>query len=163
MERLTVIDINKEYLKFSAAHFTIFDATDRERLHGHNFLVCARACSPVGDNGLCFPYDLLKKKLKSLCDELDEYTLLPGESPHMTVQPEGDYYQALYNGEKLVFVKPDTIVLPVRNTTVEELSHYLLERILGDDSFVADHDIRALEVKVSSGPGQCGNAVWGSF
>jgi 6-pyruvoyltetrahydropterin/6-carboxytetrahydropterin synthase len=162
-ERLTVIEINKEYLKFSAAHFTIFNATERERLHGHNFLVCARASSPVGDNGLCFPYDRLKKKLRTLCDELDEYTLLPAQSPHMGVNKNGHYYIGEYNGEKLWFVAADTLLLPIRNSTVEELSYYLLQRLLEDDDFIQQHDIRAIEVKVSSGPGQCGNALWGQF
>ena len=34
MEELTTIEIDKENLKFSAAHFTIFSGTERERLHG---------------------------------------------------------------------------------------------------------------------------------
>ena len=32
IKRHTCIEISKEDLKFSAAHFTIFSATDRERL-----------------------------------------------------------------------------------------------------------------------------------
>ena len=43
---LTTINICKEALKFSGAHFTIFSATDRERLHGHNFRVRAEVTAP---------------------------------------------------------------------------------------------------------------------
>ncbi len=35
----TVIEITKEALHFAAAHFTLFSATERENLHGHNFYV----------------------------------------------------------------------------------------------------------------------------
>ena len=41
MTQLTTIELSKEYLKFSAGHFTVFSATERERLHGHNFSVSA--------------------------------------------------------------------------------------------------------------------------
>ncbi len=52
MEQLTTIEVSKEYLKFSAAHFTIFSATERERLNGHNFRVSAKITEPVGPNGM---------------------------------------------------------------------------------------------------------------
>ena len=51
MARLTTLYIDKEAHKFSAAHFTIFTATERERLHGHNYSVSARIVAPMGDNG----------------------------------------------------------------------------------------------------------------
>ena len=50
----TTIDILKEDIKFSAAHFTVFSATERERLHGHNFHVGLSVTAPVGSNGMCF-------------------------------------------------------------------------------------------------------------
>ena len=50
-----IVDVRKIYrpadLHFSAAHFTIFSATERERLHGHNYSVSARFVAPQGDNG----------------------------------------------------------------------------------------------------------------
>ena len=73
MERLTTIEIAKEYLHFSAAHFTIFSATNRERLHGHNFFVAANITAVVLDNGMCFNYCQLKDDLRELCSALDEY------------------------------------------------------------------------------------------
>ena len=42
MTRLTTLHITKEVHKFSAAHYTIFTATERERLHGHNYFVSVR-------------------------------------------------------------------------------------------------------------------------
>ena len=39
MNDTVTIRLAKENMKFSAAHFTIFSASERERLHGHNFRV----------------------------------------------------------------------------------------------------------------------------
>ena len=36
-KKLGRIEIAKQALNFSAAHFTIFSQTEREDLHGHNF------------------------------------------------------------------------------------------------------------------------------
>ena len=73
MERLTTIYIDKESHKFSAAHFTIFSASKRERLHGHNFSVAARLVAPVDNNGLTGDYAVYKAQLKKLCDRQAAY------------------------------------------------------------------------------------------
>ena len=156
----TCIEISKEDLKFSAAHFTIFSATERERLHGHNFKVSLLLTADVGDNGMCFSYVEIKKRLRKLCAGLDEYTLLPSESPYLRIAEEGDYYIAQFDGERLMFLKADTLLLPLRNTTVEEFARYLLQLLLGDAPFIETNDIRELTMKVSSGPGQWGSANW---
>jgi 6-pyruvoyltetrahydropterin/6-carboxytetrahydropterin synthase len=160
MERLTTIYIDKESHKFSAAHFTIFSASERERLHGHNFSVAARLVAPVDDNGLTGDYAVYKAQLKKLCDLLDEYTLIPANSPYLTVVEEGDYYRVRHDQDELLFLQSDTRVLPLRNTTVEDLSHYLLEMLVEDKPFLEAQDIREIEVLVSSGPGQTGSSYW---
>jgi 6-pyruvoyltetrahydropterin/6-carboxytetrahydropterin synthase len=160
LEALTTIELSKEYLKFSAAHFTIFSATERERLHGHNFRVAARLTAPVGDNGMCFSYRIFKDKLESLCSELDEFLLLSANSPHLAITEEGKFYRVEFNGEQMSFLKSDTRLLPVRNATVEEYSRYLLEQLLADREIIARHAVREVEIKVSSGPGQWGSCRW---
>lgn len=160
MTRLTEIEVSKEYLKFSAAHFTVFSATERERLHGHNYSVAATVTAPVDDNGLCFPYGELKKRMRDLCDAIDEYTLIPGHSPHLAVSEEGPYYRVQYNAETMLFLKSDTLVLPISNSTVEEFSHYLLQQLRSDQAFFEDNQCRRIALTVYSGPGQSATAVW---
>ena len=162
MERLTTIHIDKESHKFSAAHFTIFSATERERLHGHNFSVAARLVAPVDDNGLTGDYAVYKQQIKKLCDELDEYTLIPTQSLYLSIDEEGDYYRVRHHQDVLLLLKSDTLLLPLRNTTVEDLSHYLLEKLVEDEAFLEQQDIRNIEVMVSSGPGQTGCSHWPS-
>ena len=86
MESLTTLYIDKESHKFSAAHYTIFSATERERLHGHNYSVSARIVAPMGDNGFSADYNVYKNRLASLCDALDEYMLLADYRSYIEVQ-----------------------------------------------------------------------------
>jgi 6-pyruvoyltetrahydropterin/6-carboxytetrahydropterin synthase len=150
---LTTIEISKESLHFNAAHFTIFSATEREDLHGHTFYVRAFVESPVDGNGMAFDYNILKARLRTLCDHLDEKVLLPERSPHLTLGNENGYVVAHYGNEKLPFLPRDVRTLPVRNITVEELAPWFLEGIKADAA-VARQPIVSLEVQVSSGPGQ---------
>ena len=159
MERITTIEVAKEYLKFSAGHFTVFSATERERLHGHNFSVSAKIESPVNENGLCFDYGNLKNTLKGLCDSLDEYMLLPTLSPYLKIETTDTEHLVRFNNETMRFNKTDCLLLPLRNATVEEFAQLLLDRLL-EDPEIAGYDIRKIEMRVSSGAGQWGSCEW---
>ena len=161
MSRRTTIQIRHQYLKFSAAHFTIFSATDRERLHGHNFAVRANETALGGDDGLCFDYNLMKKKLRALCDGLDEYLLLPNHSPHLEVScsDDGASIVATFNDEQMTFLASDTQVLPLSNITAEELSYFLLGKLI-DGDVAEQYKISEVELFVGSGEGQSASTRW---
>jgi 6-pyruvoyltetrahydropterin/6-carboxytetrahydropterin synthase len=156
---LTRIDISKEYLNFSAGHFTIFSERERENLHGHNFQVRCAVTSGVGPDGMAFDYVLLKKILKELCDALDERVLLPERSPHLQLERDGGLVVAVFGHERIPFLERDCLPIPVRNVTVEELAGLLLARLL-ERPDVAGWNVRAAELGVSSGLGQWATAVW---
>lgn len=160
LQEFTTIEIQKEDIKFSAAHFTIFSATERERLHGHNFHVHLAITMPLGDNGMRFSYKEVKDRLRNLVATLDEYTLLPANSPFLKIQDQDDNYRVSFQDETLFFLKTDTLILPVRNTTVEEFARYLLQQFLQDHDFIERSGARQLVMKVSSGAGQWGSAQW---
>lgn len=157
MTEYTSLYIDKESHKFSAAHFTIFSATERERLHGHNYSVSARIVAPMGDNGFSADYNVYKNRLKSLCDAIDEYMILAGDSPHQQIEEQGDSYRVRFAGETMHFLRKDTLVLPIRNATVEEFSRYLLALLVQES---AGDDLREIELCVASGPGQKGCSLW---
>lgn len=160
MEQLATLYIDKESHKFSAAHYTIFSATERERLHGHNYSVSAMIAAPMGDNGFAADYNVYKNRIKTLCDELDEYMILPKHSPHQAIEEDGDNYRVRFNGEEMSFLKSDTLVLPIRNATVEEFSHLLLARLLE----LSGSDVLAeVQLCVASGPGQKACARWSAM
>ncbi|MFT7133678.1 MAG: 6-pyruvoyltetrahydropterin/6-carboxytetrahydropterin synthase [Cyclobacteriaceae bacterium] len=157
--RLTTVEIAKQALNFSIAHFTIFSATNREDLHGHNFQLECKVTAPLAEDGLLFDYGILKKLLRALCDEIDEQVILPGHSPYLQLSNDDGYIIAHFNGERIPFLPRDVTVLPIANTTVEEFSHYFLEK-LKNDTLIQQNAIVALSVKVSSSPGQYGIADW---
>jgi 6-pyruvoyltetrahydropterin/6-carboxytetrahydropterin synthase len=157
--RLTTVEIAKQALNFSIAHFTIFSATNREDLHGHNFQLECKVTAPLAEDGLLFDYGILKKLLRALCDEIDEQVILPGHSPYLQLSNDDGYTIAHFNGERIPFLPRDVTVLPIANTTVEEFSHYFLEK-LKNDKLIQQNTIVALSVKVSSSPGQYGIADW---
>jgi len=157
MEQLTTLKIDKEAHKFSAAHYTIFSATDRERLHGHNYSVSARILAPMGENGFAADYNVYKNRIDQFCRELDEYMILAGKSPFQQIEEQEAFYRVNFDEDEMFFLKKDTLVLPLKNATVEEFSHYLLQRMLQESE---GEDLREIELCVSSGPGQKGCALW---
>jgi 6-pyruvoyltetrahydropterin/6-carboxytetrahydropterin synthase len=153
------IEIAKDYLHFGAAHFTIFSATERENLHGHNFFVTAEMDCTVGPDGLAFDYNIIKQELKALCDWLDEKVLLPERSPYLQLENGPDYLTAVFNGERIPFLPRDVLTLPLHNITVEELATYFLQRLLATPRISA-LPLTSLDIRVSSGPGQWAGAHW---
>lgn len=159
-ERLTTIHIDKEDFNFSVAHFTIFTATERERLHGHNYHVSAKITAPVDANGMTFDYKIYKARIRECCDKIDEYVLLPALSPHLKIKEDGAFYRVEFNSEVMYFLKSDSLLLPVLNSTVEEYSNYILEYLLTFSVDLEQYDVRKLVIQVSSGPGQRGSSQW---
>ena len=151
------IEIVKESLHFSAAHFTIFGPGQRENLHGHNFQVRAVIEGEIGEDGLTFDYSIIKDMLQEECDRLDEKTLLPELSPFLQLSESSDCVQAKFGDETIPFLPRDVLLLPVRNITVEELSNWFLDRLLGNEVFQG-LPIQRVSLKVASGSGQWGIA-----
>lgn len=160
MNRLTRIELFKENFKFSSGHFTIFSATERENIHGHNFSAYVAFDAEVEPHGMIFDYTIAKDHIEQMCRELNEYFLVPAHSPYLTIEEKPDYTYLHFNGEKIPFLKRDIKILPVANITVEELSYYFMQVFVRE--FVEKHrfPIHQVEVKIFSGPGQSANATW---
>lgn len=147
-------------MKFSAGHFTIFSATERERLHGHNFAVQVIIEARMQGNGMGFDYGIYKRRIRALCEAWDEYFILPTRSPYLQLEEAGEHIYAHFNGERIPFLRKDVLLLPIENATVEEFSQLFLEQLMQDQAELQRLEIEGLQVKVFSGPGQCGSARW---
>ncbi|MCY4130865.1 MAG: 6-carboxytetrahydropterin synthase [Gammaproteobacteria bacterium] len=150
-----VIEVVRESLHFSAAHFTIFSATERENLHGHNFHVNGVFEGELKDDGLCFDYGEVKDVLQRMCDELDERFLVPADSPHLQIAATDGLVQLSFNDETMTLPDHDVLVLPLRNITVEELATWMVDRLIADTEF-KNLGVTKLQIKVASGSGQWG-------
>jgi 6-pyruvoyltetrahydropterin/6-carboxytetrahydropterin synthase len=158
--RFANLEIHKEELSFSAGHFTIFSETERERLHGHNYYVSLLLNIKIEHNGLSFDYRYYKNKMLALCSELDRHFLLPSLSPYLKLVEKENCWLAYFNQQEIPFLKEDVIVLPIANTTIEELSHWFLQHLLKDSDQLEHHAIYGIEIKVYNGPGQSSGASW---
>lgn len=154
MNDSVTIRLAKENMKFSAGHFTIFSASERERLHGHNFRVELDIEARMLGNGMCFDYGIYKARVVALCRELNEWTILPTRSPHLRVEEDGEHVYAHFNGERIPFLRGDVLLLPIENATLEEFSAYFLDRLMDDVDTLRALRIEAMDVRVFSGPGQ---------
>lgn len=147
-------------MKFSAAHFTIFSATERENLHGHNFTVHVEFTASVTENGITVDYRKTRKKLTELCHTLNEIVLLPTQSPHLRIETDEKRVKAYFADEELIFLKRDVKLLPLRNVTIEELASYLLDIVVAEMANGGESSVTAIAVRVLSGPGQSARVQW---
>ena len=154
MNDSVTIRLAKENMKFSAGHFTIFSASERERLHGHNFRVELDIEARMLGNGMCFDYGIYKARVVALCRELNEWTILPTRSPHLRIEEDGEHVHAHFNGQRIPFLRGDVLLLPIENATLEEFAYWFLQRLCEDRDALRAHAIAAIEVRVFSGPGQ---------
>jgi 6-pyruvoyltetrahydropterin/6-carboxytetrahydropterin synthase len=154
------VEFYKGKLKFSAGHFTIFSATERECLHGHNYELEASFTAEISEPGLTFDYRIFDTQLLKLCKQLDFRFLLPQHSPYLKIEEDADYYIAEFNHKKLFFLKEDALVLPLSNITLEELSSWFVEHMIKDQAFIESHRICEIWIKVFNGPEHCAKAQW---
>jgi 6-pyruvoyltetrahydropterin/6-carboxytetrahydropterin synthase len=160
MNDLVSIEIFGEWLTFSAAHFTLFSPTEREPLHGHNYDVSASVATKVQSDGIAFNYEIYRDKIVALCQEINIRLLLPGQSPFLRIEEKGKFYHAHFNGEEMPFLKSDTVILPVKNISLEELARWFLTRLLEDKKSIKTYAISELVINVSSGHGRSAARHW---
>lgn len=152
------IEVEKEYLKFSAAHFLIFPDGSAERLHGHNYRVYVEIDGSLSEHGLVVDFIQVKPVIRELCDGLDEHWLIPGEHEELTYAERGDgVIEVRYRERYYAAPVADVLVLPINNTSAENLSAWfgrqLLERL--NERFPSV-EIRELRVAVEETAGQRG-------
>jgi len=160
VSRSATVEIHQNELSFSAGHFTIFSATEREDLHGHNYYVGAQFRTVLSDNGLAFDYRIYKDKLRKLCAQLNLRFLLPAKSKFLKLEDKNTMWFAHFNDEQIPFLKRDVIILPISNVTIEELSHWFLEQLISAKDELDKHAIHAITISVFNGPSQSGSSSW---
>lgn len=157
---LTTVELQKESMKFSAGHTTIFSKTEREPLHGHMYAVYLGLTTEVEENGMTFDYRYYKEKIHVLCKYLNQTFLMPEFSPFLEYSEDAEYLYFTFNHKKIPFLKEDVTILPVTNITVEELSKWFVNELIADKKELDKNRIQKLVVKVFSAPGQSASHTW---
>jgi GTP cyclohydrolase I len=164
----STIELGKEDMKFSAAHYTVFSSTERERLHGHTHAVRVTLTGPVSAEGMVADYGIFKRLVREQCDAWDERYLIPERSPHVVVERDGGQIKVTHGGTTHAIPDFDCLVLPVTNVTLEELSRVFLEKLVGGGGGgetggpIDQFGIVSVTVKISSdgGRGQWASSTW---
>lgn len=132
----TSLHLAKQNFKFSAAHFLIFDEVSAERLHGHNYQVRVDLGVPPeaasAEKGFFVDFNVFKKSIKASLDLWDEVVLLPARHPEMKFAETGASLEVRFRDRFYVFPKNEVVLLPVSNTSVEQLSKLLAEKFFAE-------------------------------
>ncbi|MEM7316260.1 MAG: 6-pyruvoyl tetrahydropterin synthase family protein [Planctomycetota bacterium] len=156
------VQVTKDYLTFSAAHFITFDGNICERLHGHNYKVAVDVNGLLDENHYVIDFIALRDNLKAITDGLDHRMLLPTQHDAIKVTENTDEksVEATFEDRRWVFPREDCILLPIPNTTTELLARHigleLLERLKSAKIQLP----QSMVVAVDENDGQWGRWHW---
>lgn len=155
MKQIRTLHLFKQHLKFSAAHFLIFDETHAEKLHGHNYQVqldiVTHSLNENEDKGYLVDFGVLKREIKNYVDLWDEKVLLPEKNKEMIFQKEDSHLKVFFRNRRYLFPEDEVVKLPISNTSVELLSELLAKSFL---PFMKTYPIKSYTVRVDETPGQ---------
>lgn len=154
--RLYEITLAKENMKFSSAHFTVFEH-GAERLHGHNYRVVITLKSAQLQGGMLVDFGFLKQEARRLCAELDEALLLPAVCPALAIESRAAEIEVRCGDKRYVLPASDCRLLPIANVTCECLAEYFCHTLLLRlQPRLRAAGVRALCATVEESPGQSG-------
>lgn len=150
------VDISKESFVFSAAHFITFAGNICERIHGHNYGVRVAVEGPLDENRYVVDFIALRDAVLEQTMAWDHHVLLPRDHADISVETVDNEVIARFENRRWVFPEEDCIILPVVNTTAEELARVLAERLIEATAAKFGKNLSMIEVAVDENHGQWG-------
>ena len=145
------VRVTKDHLVFSAAHFITFNGNICERLHGHNWRTAVELTGPLDENRYVFDFIALRDAMQKIVGELDHHVLLPTKHAQIRVHSDEREVTATYESRRWVFPREDCVLLPVVNTTAEEIAAWIGARL---QDVVRGQNIETIQVEVEENFGQ---------
>jgi len=147
------VTVERNRLKFAAAHFATFDG-GCESLHGHNYAVTIDVTGTLTDDSWVVDFSALKALGSALCGELDHRFLLQRDSRVLEIDEGMSNWKIRFGERGYVFAKSDVLALPIDNTTAERLAEYLLGRLRDGLRARGAANLAQITVGVEEAPGQ---------
>jgi 6-pyruvoyltetrahydropterin/6-carboxytetrahydropterin synthase len=147
-------------LIFSAGHFITFAGDHCERIHGHNYRTAVEVEDDLDENQYVFDFLALRDLTQTITAELDHRMLLPTRSSLIRLEEDGPNWRARYRDRFWSFPRDECLLLPVANTTAEQLARYIgarLRQCLNDRGIPLP---RRMRVEVEENVGQSATAEW---
>lgn len=153
------LHVRKDYLKFSAAHMTVFPDGSKESLHGHNYQVELTVELAAAAFDSMLDYGTFKRALSKVCADWDEKILLAGTNRWLETLPAAAHeYAFRLCGKRYVLPADEVLILNVDNITTENLAQVLFERFWAElcrDTRIAwQQRIVAVSLRVDESQGQ---------
>ena len=123
--------LTQDALVFSSAHFVLGE-NFIEPLHGHNYKILINVYGNQDKDNMIINFYDIQKVLKPIVDSLDHRIIIPGENRFLEIEEvDGQIIIKMPKYDKeYEFPKSDVLILPIENTTVEEMSRYLAEQLM---------------------------------
>lgn len=150
------VDITKEQFVFSAAHFITFAGDICERIHGHNYGVRVRVEGPLDENRYVVDFIALRDAVLEQTTALDHHVILPRDHKEILVSSDEQETTARFRDRRWVFPNEDCVILPVANTTAEEIARVIAERVIEKTYDKFGRALTQIEVAVDENHGQWG-------
>jgi 6-pyruvoyltetrahydropterin/6-carboxytetrahydropterin synthase len=149
------VSVERNTLRFAAAHFATFEGTC-EPLHGHNYDLIVEVEGGLTEESWVLDFRVLKETARGICKELDHKFLLQRDSRVLQIDEGMSNWKVRFLERGWVFAKGDVIPLPIDNTTAERLAEYIGGRILMELSKRGVGNLTSITVGVEEMPGQTG-------
>jgi 6-pyruvoyltetrahydropterin/6-carboxytetrahydropterin synthase len=151
------VQLQKEQLVFSAAHFITFAGDICECLHGHNYGVRAEVVGSLDENRYVIDFIAFRDRLAAIVKRLDHHVLLPTTHPLIQVVASEREVTVTFGDKRWIFPREDCMLLPVTNTTAEEIAAYIAHELHDQLRLQIGDRLESLEIGVDENHGQ-----WGS-
>lgn len=148
------VRVTKDHLVFSAAHFITFNGNICERLHGHNWRTAVELSGPLDENRYVFDFIALRDAMQKIVNELDHRVLLPTMHRQIRVQSDEREVTATFESRRWIFPREDCVLLPVENTTAEEIAAWIANRLRSVVTTQPGANINTIQVEVEENFGQ---------
>lgn len=158
MEHRLELDGWKSAIRFSACHMLL--RHDKcSRLHGHSYCIHLKVHGTIDENNMVVDFGRIKDCLRNFAKDLDHMTLVPTKNDDIKIIEDEREAAVMVDmcGKRYTFPLGDVKFLPIPTTTVEEMSKYLLGRLL--DEFDFPSTITRVELGMDEGMGQ---GAWAS-
>ncbi|MCA9191315.1 MAG: 6-pyruvoyl tetrahydropterin synthase family protein [Planctomycetales bacterium] len=150
------VQLQKEQLVFSAAHFITYAGDICECLHGHNYGVRAVVEGTLDENQYVIDFIAFRDALAQIVRRLDHHVLLPTQHEQISVETVDAEVIARFGKKRWVFPKDDCILLPIANTTAERIAWWMAGEIRLALKDEPTENIASLEVWIDENHGQWG-------
>ena len=150
------VDVAKEQFTFSAAHFITFAGDICERIHGHNYAVKASVEGPLDENRYVVDFIALRDAVLKETLQLDHHVILPQDHAEIKITSDDRETTATFRDRRWVFPNEDCVMLPVINTTAEEIARVIAERVIKQTKEKFGKALTWIEVAVDENNGQWG-------